>query len=339
MLPRRAPSVATGAVAAIGLLGAGTRPARSDCRLRLFRADLPAVTVRAGAHTWPVSLEGASGNLLLEPAKPSVTAELAAPLAFRGTVEARTLRLAPKRSVDLFGGRIRIGGHAIGRWSAAEGGIQPSLQDTLGLAVDLPPLVPCVGVQVLNPSLESAWSVAVKPRAKGAASFVPGQIQLFRAPGQGAPIRVAFTGQVGVLERRGSWAQIETAWDDGSRVRGWVRAADVDSRPGVAGGSGLGSAVRGAGGCADPEGFAPVTIRKGAELADGPSGTVWAHVTETIPAQSLPALAPNQTWIRIGSLKGLPASACDPHQFVWVRAADLVSAGRRPATETATPRK
>jgi hypothetical protein len=340
MLRKRAAGLVAGAVVA---LGAGARPALGECRVSLSHGNLPAVTVRAGARTWPVRVEGGSGSLIFDGGPSSLTAELTAPLAFRGTVQARTLRLAPKRPVDLFDGRIRLGRHAIGRWSAGPGGIQPSLHDTLALAVDPPPVVPCVDLQVVNEVVENVWSVGVKAGGKGAASLVPGQIQLFPAAGQGTPVRVAFGGQVSVLAHRAPWAQIETIWDDGSRVRGWVRGTDVDPRPGAAGGSGVGSSVPGVTGCADAQRFTPVTLRKGAQLADAPDGAVWAHVTETIPAQALPSPAPKQSsnpsWVQIGSLKGLPATTCDPLQFVWARAADVVSAGRPAAAETAGRRR
>ncbi|HVV17439.1 MAG TPA: hypothetical protein VHH90_09575 [Polyangia bacterium] len=339
MLGRRARCLVAGAAAGVAVLAGGGRPARGDCRIRLSHADLPAVTVRAGARSWPVRVEGADGSLSPEPGGPLMTAQLTAPLAFHGTVEARAVRLAAKRPVDLFDGRVRIGRHAIRRWTATEGGIQLVLADTLGLSLDAPALVPCADLRIVNDGLESASSVAVEPRAKGAASLAPGQIQLFTAPERGSPLRIAFAGQVGVVARRRGWAEIETRWDDGSRLRGWVREADVDPRPGAAGGSGGAADTPGATGCSDADPFTPIEIRKGAEIADGPGGTVWAHLADSVPAQALPSSGPNPTWVRIGSLKGLPATKCDPHQFVWVRAADVVSAGRRAAAERAAPRR
>lgn len=327
-------------VAGAGLsLLAGGGPARGDCRIRLVHADLPAVTVRAGARTWPLRVEAADGSLTPEPDAPIVTADFTAPLAFHGSVEVRGVRLTVKRPLDVFDGRVRIGRTAIGEWTATEAGVQVALADRLGLAVDPAAVVSCSDVQIVNDGLESGWSVSVKPRVKGAASLAPGQIRLFTAPGQGAPLRVAFAGEVGVIARRAGWTQIETSWDDGSRLRGWVRAADVDSRPGAAGGRGGAVKTPGTAVCSDAEPFTPIAIRKGAAVADGPAGTVWAHVAETLAAQSLPSSAGDHDWIRIGSLKGLPATECEPHQFVWVRAADVVSAGRRGAGRTADRRR
>jgi hypothetical protein len=283
--------------------------------------------VSVGENNFTLGLDGVPIAIELEPNKTTARISVRAPLAFEATYPFARLALRVKKTVVLFGGRVRLGSGAAPDWRGVEDdAMGASLQKMLGVDVARSLAVPCRAVGLSDGTPYSTPAVIEPP--KGSSVGTGSQpVLLFVGPIAVDPLEIHYPGPFQVRDRRPGWVLIEAGWADGSRLRGWTpeRNIKVEATQTVAGWV-EGVEHQGACGRSDAPLRSRLTIRRQAGIADSPGGAVWAHATKTVVVDAFP-LDRSDGWIQIAAAPGLIAGPCSDHEHLWVHTRDVVRSG------------
>ena len=254
--------------------------------------------------------------------------QVLAPLQFAASYPMDKLALRIKESVDLYGGRIRLGKMAGAAWLGIRGdGALLSLKSTLGVDVKQPLMIPCgrIGLSDGTPYTTPQIASPASDRTIGTGvEFIP----LYRSPREVDPLHIQFAGPFKLLRKRPGWVMIEAAWSDGSRVRGWTLERFATTEVAAVGGWGEGQSGDGACGLSDPPPLVKILLRKQAAIAVSAGGPVWARVARQLSVDAFPAERADG-WIQVAAVPGLPAKPCSEHEHIWVQSRDVIGSGAR----------
>jgi hypothetical protein len=92
-----------------------------ECRIDDSKAYLSNVTVSASGTAFPLGLAGVPVQIRPAVGATNANVEVLSPLRFTAAYPAAELRYRVKRSVDLYGGQIRLGEGAMPEWLGVRG--------------------------------------------------------------------------------------------------------------------------------------------------------------------------------------------------------------------------
>ena len=133
-----------------------SRGSSAECRLSASQhAHLDDdVTISAGSATFPLGLEGVPVEIVVEPGTARAKIQVEAPLEFDATYPVADLRLRVTKTVDLYGGRVRVGRGMGPILQRVEGdAMRISLTNMLGVEVSGTLAIPCRSIGLENPPL------------------------------------------------------------------------------------------------------------------------------------------------------------------------------------------
>ncbi len=121
-----------------------SRGSSAECRLSAPHAHLDDVTISAGSATFPLGLEGVPVEIVVEPGAARAKIHVEAPLELDATYPVADLRLRVTKTVDLYGGRVRVGRGMGPILQRVEGdAMRISLTNMLGVEVSGTLAIPC----------------------------------------------------------------------------------------------------------------------------------------------------------------------------------------------------
>ncbi|MGD0838598.1 MAG: hypothetical protein ABSB49_18330 [Polyangia bacterium] len=295
------------------------------CRVATEKASLDAVEVAVPGQTFTLDLKKVPVTIELEEgASRTTTIQVLAPLRFVASYPSDKLVYRIKQRLELAGGRIRLGKLAGYTWLGVRGdGMLLSLQSSLGIDLREPIIVPCSNVELGNGGLSYATPAALSAPRKRTIGAGTAFFPLYLAPGEGDHVDIQYPGPFEVLQRHRGWVQLQAAWEDGSRVRGWTRQEFTTSAVSLP--LGWGGGGGGGIGCLGSDGplVVRVRLRKDAAIAASPAGPVWASVAQAIAVDALPSDPSQGGWVQVHSVPGLIAP-CIHDLHIWVQARDVV---------------
>jgi hypothetical protein len=298
----------------------GAAEASAQCRIDDAEAYLPSVSVTVPGASFALGLAGVPVQIRPDAATPNARIEVLSPLRFTASRPSQELSYRIKRSVDLYGGRIRLGPGAVPTW----------LGNMLRLSVKQPLRVPCSHLDLDDGETPYATPELValpdRQRVGTGDAFVP--VYLF--PNRVDAIDVQYSGPFEIEGRIPGWVLLNASWADGSRLRGWTLERFIKPEAGRVTGAVAGMTHLGGCGRADAPLLFRLALRKGAPIAAAPGGAAWTWVTRTLEVEAFP-LDRSDGWIRIGAISGLPGPPCAEHEHFWVHARDVIWS-RRPGS-------
>jgi hypothetical protein len=312
------------------ICGFAARDASAMCRVATEKASLDAVEVAVPGQTFALDLKKVPVTIELgEGASRTTTIQVLAPLRFVASYPSDKLVYRIKQRLELAGGRIRLGKLAGYTWLGVSGdGMRLSLQSSLGIDLKEPIIVPCSNVELGDGSHSYATPAALSAPKKRTIGTGTAFFPLYLAPREGDHVDIRYPGPFEVLQRHRGWVQLQAAWEDGSRVRGWTRQEFTTSPVSLPlGWGGGGPPVEGWCARADGPFVVRVTLRKDAAISASPEGPAWASVAQAIAVDAIPSDPSDRGWIHVASVPGLPLP-CKDHEHIWVQARDVV--GRVP---------
>lgn len=296
--------------------------ARAQCRIEDPRATLREVKVSASGSSFSIGLAEVPVVIRLDAGADPAPIQVLAPLRFSAEVGVAELRYRVKRPVDLHGGRVRVGEGARPTWKRVQGNTMlASIAETLHVEVKQPLRVPCSQIALEEEESFSKTALPVAPPEGLGAGVGAGPIAFYAFPEPSNPIEVRYPGPYTIREERVGWALLEAAWDDGSRLRGWVRREKLTPAPEPPFGTMQGKGGGGCGRSHKPE-LATFVVRSGAPIAATPGGVPWAWTARVLNVEAFP-LDRGDGWLQIGAVAGLTSAPCNEHEHLWVHARNL----------------
>jgi hypothetical protein len=299
------------------------------CEVEAARARLARVVLQIGGRHHTLTLDGLPVQVTARAGRDSVRLQVLSPLRFATQYPLRELPFRINATVDLKGGRVRLGKGAAPEVLRVDGDrIEFSLRRLLQVDIEPPLAVPCGDLTLGNglsyhPATEAAYH---PPNAIALVGSVvaTGDVffPLYLTPDELDPLLVKFVGAFDLRERRPGWILLSREWDDGSVLRGWTpeRFASGE-RAGKL--SSWGPGLQGLPDCSSPhgDGARDVVVRKSAWIAASPAGTIWASAAIDFAARALP-LDRSDGWIRLIGFKGLLRDTCQDPDYIWVHSRD-----------------
>ena len=302
--------------------GLATRSALAQCRIVVERARLGGVLVSTTGVSFSLDLDGVPLTIEPEAGRPNASVQVMAPLRFAASYPTDKLAVRIKQSVDVYGGRIRLGKRAASAWLGVVGDdMQPSLQSTLGIDAKPPLKIPCSHLGLSDGTPYRTPDVVWPPKKRRigtGSTFFP----LYPRPQEVDPLEIRYPGPFKILRKQPGWVQLEATWNDDSRVTGWTPERNTTSQVAPVEGWGEGGQSGGVVACSDQPLLAKFTLREQAPIAVSPGGPVWATVARRLTVDALP-LDRSDGWIQVIKVPGLLTDPCSAYEHIWAHVGDV----------------